>query len=841
MKTFKHQTGRLKLRDRSILSLESFDLTAWYRDGVPRFEIHVKRFRAESTDIISYKWEPKDDIMRVEKLPFVSALGERVVDLFEPIIPASQKTKQARNTKHEPYEDVGSDNEDPEVVDEMVEASMVPEQAKGNEDSELPIKNRSPPGKPSTIPDKTVKALTVSGAESFTNWLNLPHIKRSITKVPEDQKKILENDAVWLPPRPGRTFKAPSLPLSVLTQIWSSKEQQSIVKEEDSSIITSNFQTREDAQNLSSDEYKPETEEIEVSEEEDLEDSNDEELPWELTPSGKSTRDIDSLPADTPSRSIADTPHTLRPKPQSTGDFPTATPSVTPHVLLHTPLLNPKSTDDPAGSMVAPSQQSSGPPRKDADVSELPRDKETVVKRFKDASPSLFIPMDEEIEEVEKETEPEPALIEDPFVSSDPKKKKPRRSLPSSWVPEHSQQSSFLGAFVSSSKKAPISSPFQNSTGQSSASPILLDTLRQISHNRSLRASGTSSAPRLSLREMAGIQNGNPTEKTKDPFTSSGVIPETPHPILKTKAAPTIMSENPSPWKTTAPQPTVILSSEINGKRRAESSIPSEPAEKRAKTVRPIYNMTQDEPVSEDPSRQIALERARFYHEAGSKTPPLQRKLKVLRTSQSSPGLRARSVDGSVKKSPSVSFKLEPTVRRERSPSFRTPMTSPSEARTQDQPSTRLSRSPKLAEEEPPSTSSTRRASVTSDSMQIDARSSPHGSIEPVEPTEPTFQDIYEDFKDAYEYAGNEQQFRNICASLQDNAWMEFMYDDILMRQASEYGPYILDQLQQGLGHLSFPEWVIKEIRGQKYHRGIMTAAKVDLVVRSGPRVKAEK
>ncbi|KAF1990491.1 hypothetical protein K402DRAFT_401313 [Aulographum hederae CBS 113979] len=50
-------------------------------------------------------------------------------------------------------------------------------------------------------------------------WANMGHLTRHVLTVPDDQHKIIQKDASWLPARPGLTFPAPNIPTSLLVKL----------------------------------------------------------------------------------------------------------------------------------------------------------------------------------------------------------------------------------------------------------------------------------------------------------------------------------------------------------------------------------------------------------------------------------------------------------------------------------------------------------------------------------------------------------------------------------------------------------------------------------------------
>jgi hypothetical protein len=504
---------------------------------------------------------------------------------------------------------------------------------------------------------------------------------------------------------------------------------------------------------------------------------------WEPTPVEKLSRNNDDLPADTPSKSPSKSQRRNTP-------YRSITEPGSYRVLPGTP----KQSED----LVSPSQLKSSP----------------VQRNFKS-----FTPVESPLINAASSSNVRANSVEElPTSTAElaPKRNKVRRSRRS--MPWASRE----GSSTDSAKK-------RTSTSKTLAS-VTQDLLRS--------STGPPPKPKPAARTLAQVTQGHLSSPAVPTITNKRLSDIQPDPLLTDLAEP--QSSLPMPLE--APQnlqnlpndqrftPTPNTSKSIietpqrqeliyehpdslfvpstnltfqnfenqsplakESRKRKDDSTQLQPITvKRPKALDIRYILTEDDPVSQDPSQNMPQEmpqqKQSFVTETTRKSlPPIS--LTVIRSAE-------RSLTAIPPELQSVSGPNPPAIV---SPALNSMGRSIFDRTTP--------RSPPLRPESP---------------LSIDKVS------------HPTFEDIFKEFTHYYEaqghkYKGNQRRFYGMCKILgsPSNKWPEFMNDDLIMRHADDYKVYVDECMDNARYNMDFMDWAKKGIKGQRCHGGIMTEEKL--------------
>jgi hypothetical protein len=276
-----------------------------------------------------------------------------------------------------------------------------------------------------------------------------------------------------------------------------------------------------------------------------------------------------------------------------------------------------------------------------------------------------------------------------------------------------------------------------------------------------------------------------------DRYDNSLFVPQDEEPLFvpPDEDAVVVRSTHPSDSYSFAqeePHPDAMEPTDAPSKKRKDDMLESEQKSKRIKTINIRYNMTQDDPVREDPTRDLQRQRQSFMKAAVWKS--------ILEPTES-PVVPSTEAVGVMQQMPPLSNPNTPaiaspalTFSRRASSKQQTPLGSGIESgsRTPDQTLTRES-----------------------------------------------IEDIYQEFNEAYQYKGDQERFYHVCRVLanSDSMCPEFLYDDMIMQNADEYVQHVDGQARRCGEILTFKNWAGRFIKGQKYQKGIMTRERVERVV----------
>lgn len=851
--TYLKDTGRTKVPLKSLIYLQDFELLVWMRGPRPSYEIRITRFRTMSTVVGQEISIPPQ---RIEEYEFMQEIHTLLVQVFhmdplpkkEPLSLRSGGEEQGQEDEIEEEQEVPpeppnhgyrpSTPPDPSSSVQQVTKTYSQDFAIQSKPRQIPkanTKNHEDPFRAQLRKNDGVNQnlkIQQPTRVLLDDWTNVPRIKRSITKVPEHQAGLLAKPEAWLPPPPGRQFPTPSLPLSVLKDLEEIRRCKAEEQDKESPLMEHIVLTprTKPEKSLFVSENTDSDSELGAQGEED-EESDEELLPgtWESTPHAKRIVK-DALPADTPpgahknnstlqlyvAASASSPPAELEPEPEaeSGSNFE---PELESSLEEHTESmeLDPESPlepqvifeDDKSSTKRTGAGQLPSTLPVHADVEEFSTD--VIITKVKKKTRRSF-PWDREKDQ----------------QGSTPQEKKLGYSTPQDNIPTKSIASLAEDA-VNAVRVARIGTPrrtigptlkditeYLHSSPPRTTSPISKQRTsvnpKRSSLGSPMQIDGTDHGPSSSIEIDARRPQGSPKVSTSIPKAiSRGSSPRLSHnvqdvdeqeaglPSSAPQSAKTALVPSTHPPINHVQQSlTLNLTSNrphnlgtLSGIKRKEIATDREGFPKRPKVVDMPFNMTQDTPVQNDPQNEVRDHKSRFFQLLSRQ--PISSSPNT-GTPQSTRGpVAAEQRRSTLNNHPSRLSFGESSFRRS------TPMPSPQSSFMP-----------------PPSLPVSRRTSF---------EVIPQFNVN----------EEFDAFVERYNYPGNQEQFLNVCKRLADpkSTWFEFLYDDVIMKQATEYPEYAQRCLDLDEDILKYPEWAKKEIKRHDYTEGIMTAEKLSSIM----------